>query len=261
MWHLIRAILLLFPTLLWDICAWVFKYSKHPEKYPFEKRYAKTRKLIIKVNKALKAETIVEGKENIPNETCCYFINHLGATDPLLLIADSERPLSLVAKIEIKKMPIVGRIFTGIDGLFLDRENLKQQLRVMMKVEDSLKNKRCDWAIYPEGTRNKDPMHLLLPFHSGTFRAAMKAKVPLVPVVSYGTFRLLNTHHTYKKYPTYLKYLKPIYPSEYEGKTTDEVAIMIQSMIQKEVSFIAKPLDHKRMIESGDKYYRFNKIK
>ena len=46
-----------------------------------------------------------------------------------------------------------------------------------------------------------------------------------------------------------------------EGKTTEEVAKMIQSQIQKELSFTAKPLDHKRMLELNDKYYRFNNIK
>ena len=62
MWHLIRAVLLIFPTLIWDICTWVFKYSKHPEKYPLEKRYFRTRKLILKANKVLKVDTVVVGK-------------------------------------------------------------------------------------------------------------------------------------------------------------------------------------------------------
>lgn len=261
MWHLIRTVLLILPTLIFDTFAWIFKYSNHPEKYPLDVRYAKTRKLIRKANKYLKMDLQIEEKENIPNETCCYFINHLGAVDPLLLIEASERPVALLAKIEIKKMPLVGRIFTGINGQFLKRDDLKQQLRVMMKVQESLKNKECDWAIYPEGTRNKDPMNLLLPFHHGTFRAAIKANVPLVPVVGYGSFRLLNTKHSYKKYPTFIKFLPAIYPSEYEGKSTEEVAKIMQSRIQKEVSFVAKPLDHKRMSELGDKYYRFNNIK
>ena len=261
MWHLIRAVLFILPTLLWDLCAWIFKYSNHPEKYPLEMRYAKTRQLLIKCNKALKFKPIIEGRENIPNEVCCFFSNHLAAIDPLLLVEAVDAPTTFVAKIEIKKMPLVGRIFTGIGGLFLDRSDLKQQLRVMMKVEASLKKKEMNWAIYPEGTRNKDPMKTLLEFHKGTFRPAMKAEVPLVPVVTYGAFRALNLKHSYKRYPTYIKFLPPIYSKDYEGKTTEEIAEMMQSIIQKEVSFVAKPLDHKRMSESKDKYYRFNKVK
>ena len=261
MWHFLRAFLLILPRLIYSIFAWIFKYSNHPEKYPLETRYRKTRKLIMRANKLLKFDPHIEGLENIPNETCCIFSNHLAAVDPLLLIEVFEKPTTFVGKIEIKKIPVVGRIFSGINGLFLDRDDLKQQLKVMMKVQDSLRNKECNWIIYPEGTRNKDPLKVLLPFHHGTFRAAMKAKVPLLPVVNYGTFRTLNLKHSYKRYPTYLKFLPPIYPEQYEGKTTEEVARMIQSQIQKELSFTAKPLDHKRMLELNDKYYRFNKIK
>ena len=261
MWHLIRAVLLLIPRLIYSLFAWIFRYSNHPEKTPLEKRYRVTRKLIRKVNKALKLDVEVIGLENIPDEVSCFYCNHLAAVDPLLFLEVMDRPTTFVAKTEIKKMPFVGRIFSGINGLFLDRDDLKQQLKVMMKVQDSLRNKEINWFIYPEGTRNKDPMNKLLPFHHGTFRAAMKANVPLVPVVSYGTFRLLDLKHSYKRYPTVIKFLKPIYPSDYEGKTTEEIAKMIQSTIQKEVSFFAKPHDHASMCKLHDRYYRFNRVK
>lgn len=261
MWHLIRTVLLIAPTLIFDFFAWILKYSKHPEKYPLELRYRRTRKLVMKVSKLLKLDIQVEGLENCPKEASCYFANHLAAVDPLLFLNTLESPTAFVAKQEIKKMPFVGRIFSGINGVFLNRTDLKQQLKMMMKVQDSLSKKECNWVIYPEGTRNKDPMNLLIPFHKGTFRAAMKAGVPIVPVVGYGSFRVLNLKHSYKRYPTYIKFLPPIYPKDYEGKSTDEMAALLQSMIQKEVSFVAKPLDHKRMLELNDSYYRFNKVK
>ena len=261
MWHVIRTALLIAPTLIFDYFAWILKYSKHPEKYPLDIRYRRTIKLIRKVNRLLKLDIKVEGLENCPKEASCYFANHLAAVDPLLFLDVLDAPTTFVAKQEIKKMPFVGRIFSGINGVFLNRSDLKQQLKMMMKVQESLTKKELNWVIYPEGTRNKDPMNTLLPFHKGTFRAAMKAGVPIVPVVSYGTFRVLNMKHNYKKYPTLIKFLPAIYPNEYEGKTTDEMATMLQSIIQKEVSFYAKPLDHQRMSELNDNYYRFNKVK
>ena len=264
MWHIIKAALLVAPRIIYSYFAWMISYSKakNKDKFPVQNRYKKVSKLIRKANKALKLDVVIEGKENIPNEVSCFFSNHMGAADPLIFFeAFDESPVTFLAKIEVEKMPFVGKVFQSDLGLFLDRDNLKQQLRVMMKVQDSLTKKELNWVIYPEGTRNKDPMNTLLPFHKGTFRAAMKANVPIVPVACYGSFRALNLKHSYKKYPTYVKYLKPIYPSDYENKTTDEIAMEVQSMIQKEVSFVAKPLDHKRMSELHDKYYRFNKIK
>ena len=91
----------------------------------------------------------------------------------------------------IGSMP--GKIIKGIDGQYIDRNDLKQSLRVMMNVEADLKNKRDkNWIIYPEGTRNRDVMHNLKMFHHGTFRPAVKAGVPIVPVATYGTFRVLQ---------------------------------------------------------------------
>ena len=75
---------------------------------------------------------------------------------------------------ELEDKPFAGKVITGIDGLFLDRNDLKQSLRIMMKVEDDLKNRKDkNWIIFPEGTRNKDPMKNVKEFHHGTFRPAV----------------------------------------------------------------------------------------
>ena len=260
MWHIIKAALLMAPRIIFSYFAWMLSYSKKKKEVPVEKRYQKVRRLITKATHALHFETMVEGKENIPNTTCCFFSNHMGAVDPLIYFDALDVPTTFVAKKEIEKLPFVGRVFSSDLGLFLDRENLKQSLRVMMKVQDSLAKGEINWVIFPEGTRNKDSMGLLLDFHHGTFRPAMKAKVPLVPTVVFGSYRALSKKHNYKKYPTYIKFLKPIYPEEYEGKTTEEVAKIVQSRIQKEIAFNTRKIDHERMLKLHDKDYRFNKI-
>lgn len=239
----------------------MLSYSRKRTGIPVEKRFKKARTLISKASHALKCELIVEGKENIPEEVCCFFSNHLGASDPLIFFdAFDDKPITFLAKKEIEKMPFVGRVFKSDLGLFLNREDLKQQLRIMMQVQDSLKRKEISWVIFPEGTRNKDHLSTLLPFHHGTFRPAMKAGVPLVPTVIYGGQRILSKRHSYKKYPTYIKFLKPIYPEEYEGKTTEEIALIVRSRIQQELTFNTRKIDHQRMSELNDNYYRFNRI-
>ena len=260
MWHILRAVLLSSIRIIWGYFSWMISYSRKNCKTPIEKRYKKARKLILKVNHNLRLDVLVEGKENIPEETCCFYSNHMGAADPLLYFAALDKPTTFVAKKEIESLPFVGRVFKSINGQFLDRADLKQSLRVMMKVQESLAKKEINWVIFPEGTRNKDHMGNLLPFHHGTFRAAMKAKVPLVPTVVFGSFRILHTKHNFKRYPTYIKFLKPIYPSEYEGKTTEEIAKIVESRVQAEVDFSARKIDHSRMVELHDSYYRFNRI-
>lgn len=236
---------------------WMRKYAKHPEKYPFEKRYKRVQDLASRVVKDMDIDYIIEGEENIPSEgTYAVFGNHLSILDPLSLAAILKKPISFIGKKEIIKMPFAGKIMQDVDGLFLDREDLKQSLKIMMKVQKDLETGTKSYVVFPEGTRNKDPMKKLGEFHHGTFRPAMKAKVPLVPVVFYGTHQGMKANAIFKKYPVFIKFLKPIMPEEYEGKTTNEMAKHVQNLIQSELSFNLRKRYHEYM--SRYKNYSFN---
>lgn len=248
------------PKAIWAYFRWVLSYYNKIDKIPLEKRYKRVRKIISDADKALKADFHIEGKENMLDEPCCYFANHLSSTDPLMYFPIFDKPVAFVAKVEIQKYPVVGKILTVGGGLFLKRDDLKQQLKVMMKVQDSLRNKEMNWFIFAEGTRNKDQLAKLMEFHHGTFRAAMKAGVPIVPAVNYGAFRLLNTRHSYKKYPVHIKFLTPITKEEYQDMTTEEVAKLVRSRIQKELTFNIRQKDHIEMSKLNDKRYRYNEV-
>lgn len=258
--HYGKAVLTTGVPILWDYFAWMRKYAKHPEKYPIEKRFKKVQSLLQRLSRGFNVRYIVEGKENIPSEVSCLISNHLSAYDPVALICVMDNPVTFVAKKELEKSPFIAKIITGIEGLFLDREDLKQSLRIMMKVEDDLKNKKDkNWIIFPEGTRNHDPMANLKEFHHGTFRPAVKANVPIVPVAIYGTFRVLKRKPRYKKYPVFIKFLKPIYPEEYKDLKTPEIAKICQERIEQAISFDLKIKDHKEMPKITKKY-KFNQI-
>ena len=258
--HLGKAVLTAGPSIIGAYFAWMRKFYKHPEKYPFSYRYNKLRKLLIKVSKGLDIEYHAQGLENLPDEASCYVANHLSATDPVALISLFDKPCTFVAKKELENKPFVSKVIPGIEGLFLDRNDLKQSLRLMMKVEEDLtKKKDKSWIIFPEGTRNKDVMHNLGEFHHGTFRPAFKAKVPIVPIAIYGTFRPLKSSAKFKKYPVFVKVLKPLYPSDYENMNTTQIAEYVQKEIERTISFELRALDHKEMLQFK-KHYRLNKI-
>lgn len=261
MFHFTKAVIReLFP-LIKDYMTWMNKYSKHPERYPIEKRYQKLHKLMKRLQKSLHVDIYVEGLENVPSEACCFVPNHLSSYDPLALISIFDKPTTFVAKKEIEKMFVINKCIKAIDGLFLDRGDLKQSLRVMMKVQADLTNKKDkSWIIFPEGTRNKDSMHLLKEFHHGTFRAAQKSGVPIVPIAIWGTNRVLKTKPQFKRYPVFIKILKPITKDEYQNMSTQEIALKAQNMIQEAICFDLRIKDHKEMIRINKKHYRFNKI-
>ena len=259
--HYAKPVLTVGYKIIGQYFSWMRKYSKHPEKYPMDIRYKKVRKLLNDLSKSFNVEYHVEGLENIPEETCCFISNHLSAFDPLSLICVMDKPCTFVAKKELKGKPFVSKIIEGMGGLFIDRQDLKQSLKVMMKVEEDLKHqKEKNWIIYPEGTRNKDVMANLRMFHHGTFRPAVKAGVPIVPVATFGTFRVLKGKPNFKKYPVFIKFLKPIYPEDYKDMNTMDIANNVASRIEREVDFDLRRRDHLEMKKIGNKNYRFNQI-
>lgn len=216
-------------------------------------------KLSVNACKILKFDIHVEGKENLNPEKNYYFVsNHQSALDPVIYMNIlNDLPLSIVAKKETQNIPVVRTCFKNIGGEFLDREDLKQSLKVMMRVAEDLRNQNRSWLIFPEGTRIKDEKMLLNEFHHGTFKPAMKAGVDIVPCVIYGSFRSFMFKLRFKKIPIYVKFLKPISKAEYEGKTTVEIAKLVQEKIQADISFKARQFDHEYNLKNN-KHYKYH---
>ena len=259
--HYVKPVLTVGARIIACYFAWMRKFAKHPEKYPFEYRYKKVRNLLMRLSDSFNVEYHVEGLENLPKGKYCLVSNHLSAYDPLSLICVLEEPCTFVSKKELRKAPFAGKVIVGIDGLFIDRKDIKQSLRIMMAVENDLKSdSHKNWIIYPEGTRNKDVMKNMMMFHHGTFRPASKAGVPIVPVATYGTFRVLKGSPDFKKYPVYIKFLKPLYLEDYKDMSTIEIANKVHDDIQREIDFNLRIKDHLEMKKIGNKHYKFNQI-
>lgn len=261
MLHWTKAILKGGHRILFGYFFWMRRYGnpKNKDKIPLEKRYAKVRKIAYKTCKALQGEFHVEGLENLPEGALAFFPNHDSAFDPVIILSILERNTTFVSKIEIAKIPAVKECINAIEGDFIDRKDLKQSLKVMMRIEKSLKEGNKSWVIFPEGTRNKDNMANCLPFHHGTFRPAFKSETPIVPVAIFGTNSILLTKPQYKKYHCFIKFLPPIYPEQYKDMTTEEIAVMVQERIDKVISFDLRRKSHAIMLK--EKNYRFNYLK
>ena len=166
----------------------------------------------------------------------CFTPNHQGAYDPLAVITGLKKATTFVSKDDNKTLPFVGNIIYSMEGLFLDRKDLKDSLMVMQKIENDLKEQNKNWIIFPEGTRVKDVNDDILEFKKGAFRTAMKAKVSIIPTAIYGTDVALSNKVKLRKYPIYVTYLKPLTPDDYKDMTVDEVTAYCHDSIQNEVN-------------------------
>ena len=258
MLHYIKAIFFQGIPILWAYITWMKRYSKHPDRYPLALRYKKLSKLTRAVAKSLNVEFHIEGLENIPNEPYYLVANHLSFFDPLAFVCVLDKPISFVAKMESEKMPFVGLAVKILNGLFINRDDIKESLKTMMTLTDNLQEKTRNWSIFPEGKRNFDQMALCSEFHHGTFRSATRTNTPILPAAIFGTSRVLQTKPEYKKFPIFIKFLPPVLPHQYENMNTKDIAKSIQDSIQRTISFDLRLKDHEYMSKRYPRKYRFN---
>lgn len=241
----IRVIFFCICPILWAYFTWIIRYSRHPEKYPLEVRFRKVKKLIIKVLNRFRINYHMKDMDKVfqadKEDSKLIVCDHLSIIDPLFFIANSEKPITFAAKIEIKKIPFVGKIIKALDGVFLDRDDLKQQFKVMRHIEEMMKTTpNLDWVIFPEGTRNKDlPNTPLLELHHGTFRPAVKSNKKIIYCYMWGSQYILPLKYQPKKFDIYMNYLGEFSKEEVAKMNTQEIAdICYESMKNEAISFI-----------------------
>lgn len=223
------------PFLLFNYF-WIFKYSRHPEKYSNEERFTRLKKFVSKANKAFRTDIIIKGEENMPVDDASFITpNHISFFDPIILAVVMKRPFACVAKKEVLKYPYVGRIQKIYGGLFLDRSDLRQELKVMREVRESLKNNEKDWIVFPEGKRNKDMGTVsVAEFKHGAFKMVLEVGHTIYPVAIYGTHRVLSTKHHLKRYPVHISFLKPISKDVYQGMNSTQISKVVEDLVRDE---------------------------
>jgi 1-acyl-sn-glycerol-3-phosphate acyltransferase len=86
-----------------------------------------------------------------------------------------------IGKKSLAYLPFFGQFFWLCGNILIDRKNKKNAFMAMDQAANVIIEKKISIWIMPEGTRSKG--RGLLPFKKGAFVTAIKAQVPVVPVV------------------------------------------------------------------------------
>ena len=137
----------------------------------------------------------VRGSENIPKDGGVLFVsNHRSYFDILTGFGYTKKPLGFVAKYEMIHAPLLKQWMELVNCLFLNRQDIKQGLKTIIKGIDQVKSGVSVW-ICPEGGRNMNPdVTNVKEFKEGSLKIAEKGKVPVVPVAIYGTYGKSTCH-------------------------------------------------------------------
>ena len=214
----------------------LFNY-KHRETISRIKKFRRLQYYLKNLDKKLDVELHVTGLENIPNEQSFMITpNHQSLMDGTIMFEIFNDPLRFVSKGELTKVPVAKHLLGVMGSIFMDRENLKEELRVMKKVRKSLQEENVKWIIFPEGTRTKDKNFKLNEFKAGTYKFPMSINKKIIPCAIHGTSRVLSGKFNYKKYPIYIHFFKPVTKEDYKDLSTQDIAIKCQTMIQDKVN-------------------------
>ena len=109
---------------------------------------------------------------------------------------------------------------------------MKQSMKVILEASNRVKAGE-NFLIFAEGTRSRNGNETL-PFKAGAFKAATRAKAPIVPVAlldSYAPFDRSNTEPVIVQ----IHYMKPMYYEEYKDMHTTEIAEEVKRRIEKTI--------------------------
>lgn len=174
---------------------------------------------------------IVKGEENVPKDTAVLYVgNHRSYFDIILTYVRVPRPTGYVAKLEMKRIPLLNVWMYHLHCLFLDRDNIKEGLKTILKGVEKAKS-GISICIFPEGTRNRTDQDFL-PFHEGSFKIAEKAGVPVIPITMVGTNRIFEDHMPFiRKQTVIIEYGKPIEIKALDKDTRRNLGSYVQGIM------------------------------
>ena len=224
------AMLLILPLLvLWSLIAGdvTFMYNRFQEGLRIGLRIAGIR-------------VHVEGLENIPQGVCIFASNHASNLDPVALTPNIPRRISLLAKKEVFKIPVLSKAIRMAKIVPVDRGDSEAAAESVDLAIKYLKE-GLSFCVYPEGTRSRDGR--LLPFKRGTFVMAIRAGVPVVPVSLGGTHNLMRKGD-WLIYPgeVTVRFGPAVATTGYGMEQREEVRRTVQNLVAEGLPEDQKPL-------------------
>lgn len=212
--------------------------SEHPERYTEEERYHLVKYVIRLMKVSGKIHTKAFGTENLPSEGgYIMYPNHQGKYDALGIIYTHKSPCSIVMDKAKSNTILVKEFMDLIQGKRLEKDNVRQAITIINEVaEDVISGKR--YILFPEGGYEFNNKNKVADFKAGSFKSAIKAKAPIVPVALIDSYKVFNSFH-FGKITTQVHYLKPILYQEYQNMKTHEIALLVRNRIQQVIDVYA----------------------
>lgn len=185
------------------------------------------------VTHLLRIKLHVSGQSALPSRNFLLVGNHRSAIDPILEMGVLRKyNLGFVAKKELFKIPVIGKIMHKCFCLSLDRENPRSEMQTIISAISLIKSGAASVGIYPEGTRNVG--EILLPFKAGAFKIAQKAECPIVVAVIRNS-DLVQKNAPFRKTDVYLDFVTVLDVDYIKQHKCGQISDAVKSIIEAEL--------------------------
>lgn len=206
--------------------------ANHPEKYSDSKRYGLVRHAITVMKRTGRIHTRAYGEELLPKEGgYVMYPNHQGKYDALGIMISHKEPCSFVMDKDKSHTVLVSEIVDLVQGKRMDTNDVRQAMTVINEISKEVAEGR-KYIVFPEGGYEFNNKNRLGIFKPGSFKCAVKAKAPIVPVALIDSYKVFN-NFSLGKVTTQVHFLKPLYYEEYKGLKTVDIAEMVKSRISE----------------------------
>lgn len=181
----------------------------------------------------------IEGKENIPCRGGVILAsNHLSYLDPIVLGIFVPRRVNFMAKEELFENLFFRWLIVKLGAFPIKRERID---RITYKKILNLLDKGQVVILFPEGTRSIDGR--IGQLQAGTARIALKADVPLVPIIVRGTEKVL---------PRGKKLIKLARIRAWAGKPLKKNMTSDKEITKKDIEELQRELEEKMRLLCGE---------
>jgi len=133
---------------------------------------------------------------NFSDEANILLINHQSMLDIIVIEELHPKDVCWIAKAQIGKIPIIGKILSLPKMIAVERENKHSLIKLLSEAKDRVENGRV-LAIFPEGTRSQT--NKLLPFKGGAKLLVEKLNLKVQPIVIVGSDAMKVKEFSFKK--------------------------------------------------------------
>jgi 1-acyl-sn-glycerol-3-phosphate acyltransferase len=182
----------------------------------------------------------VSGTERIPGGACLFVANHTSSSDAPAVVGAIPRRIAILLKKSLFKYPIVGQAFTLAHFIPVERGDHESAIASLEKATEAIRGGQS-FLIYPEGTRSPDGR--LQEFKRGAVVMAIKAGVPIVPMVCAGAQKVMKKR-SLVIHPGLItvEFLAPIDASAYTFEQRDDLNKRVRAAMAAALPEDQKPL-------------------